>query len=674
MDPSLYRRHVLSIAAILLTSIFVSDVAAQCGNFFKTGYRAVNRITFTANGQFRLIDWTGDGKSDFWGFRPHAGNSTADVVIYPALPTGYWNWDEPIILTTTLPSNISTLDPANTYTVRDFDSDGRMDFIIRSEASLTVYRNNGAGALIALAANNSLETGRFVDVNSDGILDLVGFVGIPNVGNELGYRLGNADGTFGPRARIFVTLETLWQFTVGDFNGDQRPDFLFIGSSDPHGQVVVNNGGGNFTIVQLTMQRYGTPVVADFNNDGRADVLIPYNDSPVGMSIFYGQANGSLTESIIPNVSNYSAGYKVADLNGDHNLDILQYNQDQYTTYINDGAGGFVRRTYSLGFVLDQGFAFEDFDGDGKADFWTGHTYSVFGEEVISIKNNVCSSSGETKRPTFDGTVFGDVVLWNQSTGNWSSREGDWSVTTNHPVVTRNWGGGSFGDVPVLGDFDGDSRTDYSVYRNPSGNWYVLLSSTSTLLAMNFGLPGDIPVPNDFDGGGKTDIAVYRPSEGNWYVWRTETQDFFSAHFGTNGDKPVPADYDGDGRTDLAVFRPSEGNWYWLRSSDQGFAAIQWGISTDKLVPGDYDGDGKADVAVFRSGTWYILRSYNGSYGVFYWGTTGDVPIPFNREGDMSELVLYRPSSRVWYNYRFPAVIQMGSNQDVPVNFGFPGN
>jgi len=132
----------------------------------------------------------------------------------------------------------------------------------------------------------------------------------------------------------------------------------------------------------------------------------------------------------------------------------------------------------------------------------------------------------------------------------------------------------------------------------------------------------------DFDGDGRSDLSVFRPSDGNWYVMESATNTFRAQHFGLAGDKIVPGDYDGDGIIDLAVFRPSDQNWYIRRSSDPTpTSVINWGLATDKLVPGDYDGDGLTDVAVYRDGTWYIHQSSNGQFVAQQFGLAGDIPI-----------------------------------------------
>jgi FG-GAP-like repeat len=279
----------------------------------------------------------------------------------------------------------------------------------------------------------------------------------------------------------------------------------------------------------------------------------------------------------------------------------------------------------------------------------------------------------------FDGDGKTDLTVYRPSTGTWFLLQ---STTGFGSGAVYTWG--SPGDIPVSGDFDGDGKADVVVYRRSTGHWFIRRSSTNYAASSTYqwGSPGDVPVPADYDGDGKADVAVYRPSSGTWFVLQSSTA--FAAgvvySWGGGGDVPVPGDYDGDGRADVVVFRPASGQWFILKStSNYGTWSVhQWGMPSDVPVVGDYDGDGKTDIVVYRpsSGTWFMLLSSTGFTGnaAYHWGEVGDVPVIGDYDGDgRSDLVIYRPSSGHWFvlesssTYTAWRVHQWGSPGDIAV-------
>ena len=272
-------------------------------------------------------------------------------------------------------------------------------------------------------------------------------------------------------------------------------------------------------------------------------------------------------------------------------------------------------------------------------------------EETAAVVSNENSD--------FDGDGKSDVSVFRPSGGQWFI-----SNSSNGAFVGSQFG--TDGDVIVPGDYDGDGKTDTAVFRPSNGSWYIMRSLLG-FTGAQFGSSGDIPTQADYDGDGKTDIAVWRPSDGTWYRLNSSNGQFVAVQFGLNGDKPVPADYDGDGKTDIVVWRPSDGTWYRLNSSNGQFVAVQFGMAGDKPVPGDYDGDGKADSAVYRpaNGTWYLLKTADGFTGLQF-GLASDVPSPADYDGDgKTDIAVFRNGS--WY-------IQRSTQGFISVGFGLPGD
>ncbi|HEX8638434.1 MAG TPA: peptidoglycan DD-metalloendopeptidase family protein, partial [Pyrinomonadaceae bacterium] len=220
---------------------------------------------------------------------------------------------------------------------------------------------------------------------------------------------------------------------------------------------------------------------------------------------------------------------------------------------------------------------------------------------------------------TLSSASFPRLLPVNAMTGVWEFRVVYESKTFEHTFFVRS--------APF--DFDGDSKSDVSVFRPDSGVWHLQRSQTG-YAAPQFGLSADKLVPADFDGDGKTDIAVFRenpsdPGKAKFYILQTSNNQLKEEQFGATGDIPVSGDWDGDGKSDVGVYRVgtqanSQGYFYYRPSSQPAtnFVPIPWGSPGDKPVVDDFDGDGKADAAVFRpsNGVWYIQRSRDGFYAI----------------------------------------------------------
>lgn len=323
-------------------------------------------------------------------------------------------------------------------TIGDYDNDGYEDIFVGGVHRNTLYHNNGDGTFTDVTTKAGLDHpdreygplwsvgGAWMDVNNDGLLDLV-------VVNYLSW-----DAQKEPRCVN---------------NG--KPEYCHPRFYKPSpNQLFINKGNDTFVDVsaQAGIRSHlgkGMGVgIADYDGDGLPDIFIANDKLP--NFLFHNLGNGRFQEVAIsagvalPENGNVISGMGVdfRDLNNDGHPDIalVALQNETFPIYENNGKGGFTEITAESGMTLlsapMSGYSpnIADFDNDGWKDIFV--------------------SRGDVASPNMAGQLPVDqpnTVFRNLKGERWSALTAEAGFTVVSPKRHR---GSAFGDLNHDGKLD----------------------------------------------------------------------------------------------------------------------------------------------------------------------------------------------------------------------------
>jgi len=388
-----------------------------------------------------------------------------------------------------------------------------------------------------------------------------------------------------------VSTSSPSKIVSADFNNDGKADLAVIyNESISHVTVLLGNGNGGFgsEILLTASDSISDVCTSDYNNDKKADIAI-VSKNHYELTLFLGNGNGTFgsakTSKFIPDTVNFSEQYYIvsADFNADGNIDIASASMlEGICIHFGDGTGFFgnTKKVYSAGFLTKLVVA--DINNDKIPDIATT-SMSSFGLQLFLGKG-----SGDFKAP----------------------------ILLNMPYIYTSI---SFADFDANGIVDMavadyNNTTIYEGKGDGTFEYKVALSNTSNdNHAINCA---------DFNKDGIIDIAV---CSRNGLVLLLGNGDFTfktSQFWGDEASSLVIADFDADKRLDFAVIYNqfknllTENIWVFLRAIspvlDLGSDQIICSKKPKLLDAGsgfDYrwtDGSTKQTLLASKSGTYTV--------------------------------------------------------------------
>ena len=327
-------------------------------------------------------------------------------------------------------------------------------------------------------------------LNNDSRLDVI----VSNYGsNDVSVLLGYGNGSFEDERRYAVGSSPQ-AVAIGDLNNDHRPDITV--SNYESGDVSVLLGHGDGTFEEQTKYAVGSGpfgiAIGDFNKDGRLDIVVTSYWSD-GANVLVGYLYKAFEKKTVLLTGNHSRPQSlvIADFNNDGLADIgvANFLTNSIGVFLSYGNMSFANQSTSTTSPYSSpcAIAAGHFDNDTQVDV-------VFG---------ICQSQNVGVLFGYGNGSFGNLMVY--STGSFATRysvavsdldnDGMTDIVvanydSNTVGVLRGHGNGTFASIAlfplafgsepfaiVLGDFNQDSKLDLVIANNGSDSLSTLLQT-----------------------------------------------------------------------------------------------------------------------------------------------------------------------------------------------------
>ena len=553
------------------------------------------------------------------------------------------------------PDAVITLAAGNTpnaLALADFNRDGFGDIAValEDEALLHIFLSDGTGGfgaeIVTMLPFNTNPIGlRAADLNRDGIVDLVEW---DSTATAVRTYIGNGDGSFG-LGPITMLPGTLVALEVADINRDAKLDIVMIQQRSAGKFLVIRQGnaGGSFlnpSEMALSMDAVSLNV-ADFNNDGRADIAMGIATTTPGSALWLQNASGAFELERLYEGDTGIGQVLSADFDRDGKRDLLATSSDVQSFSLHFNQLGqpceqfFEEASVSIEVADPSDVLLADVNRDGLLDALI----------LSSSSGEVLVARGESGGTFADTTVIATLTAPERMRVADIDRDGDLDliVATATSIETyRNNGLGAFNawqsfaqtqsinDI-AIGDVNDDAWPDLLAGYGVGVNLIVYLGDgAGELLAgedFSVGVPFDSLAFADFNRDGNNEFAIVSTSSGEVGIITYVNSTGIIGDLVDTITQPEAirsADMNRDGYPDLVVLDANGDIWVYTFNPDSSDfnAAIGSATNTasgtyrpESMAIADVDNDGKLDVVLIEAGTVNIKTWYGDGSGGFSW-------------------------------------------------------